>query len=83
MRWLWEPDDERDNDHRTRPGSRGGGTLVTCSAPRWDRSFVCVCVYVCACVGVVAPARCVCNGDDDGDDNDGDRAHRTGADVKG
>lgn len=82
MRWLWEPDDERDNDHRTRPGSRGGGTLVTCSAPRWDRSFVCVCV--CACVGVVAPARCVCNGDDDGDDNDdGDRAHRTGADVKG
>lgn len=82
MRWLWEPDDERDNDHRTRPGSRGGGTLVTCSAPRWDRSFVCVCV--CACVGVVAPARCVCNGDDNGDDNDdGDRAHRTGADVKG
>lgn len=82
MRWLWEPDDERDNDHRTRPGSRGGGTLVTCSAPRWDRSFVCVCV----CVGVVAPVRCVCNGDDDGDDNDnddGDRAHRTGADVKG
>lgn len=78
MRWLWEPDDERDNDHRTRPGvgdRGGGGTLVTCSAPRRDR---CMCV----CEGGAVSNRCVRDdsdddGDDDGNDKDKDTATET------